>query len=104
MKYLKTGLGFANYEIESGRNRRFEKKERAFHSSREVVTISELRASMPRLRASVMRHLPFDKWALIGNRALAMAAGAVTDEDLAAFLARYDLGVAVAAEAGASAA
>ena len=51
-----------------------------------------------------MRHLPFDKWALIGNRALAMAAGAVTDEDLAAFLARYDLGVAVAAEAGASAA
>ena len=103
MKYLKTGLGFANYEIESGRNRRFEKKERAFHRSREVVTVAELRASMPRLRASVMRLIPFDKWALIGNRALAMAAGAVTDEDLAAFIGRYGLGDAIQAEAGATA-
>ncbi|MGU9978612.1 glycosyltransferase [Phreatobacter sp. HK31-P] len=104
MKYLKTGLGFANYEIESGRNRRFEKKERAFHRSREVVTVAELRASMPRLWASVMRHIPFDKWALIGNRALAMAAGAVTEDDLAAFLGRYGLGEMVEAVAGASAA
>lgn len=104
MKYLKTGLGFANYEIESGRNRRFEKKERAFHRRREVVTIPELRASMPRLRASLMRHVPFDKWALIGNRALAMAAGAVTEDDLAAFLGRYGLGEMVEAEASASAA
>jgi hypothetical protein len=104
MKYLKTGLGFANYEIESGRNRRFEKKERAFHRRREVVTIPELRASMPRLRASLMRHVPFDKWALIGNRALAMAAGAVTEDDLAAFLGRYGLGEMVEADASASAA
>lgn len=104
MKYLKTGLGFANYEIESGRNRRFEKKERAFHRRREVVTIPELRASMPRLRASLMRHVPFDKCALIGNRALAMAAGAVTEDDLAAFLGRYGLGEMVEADASASAA
>lgn len=104
MKYLKTGLGFANYEIESGRNRRFEKKERAFHRSREVVTVSELRASMPRLRATLMRHVPFDKWALIGNRALAMAAGAVTEDDLSAFLDRYGLGAMVEAETGVSAA
>jgi len=104
MKYLKTGLGFANYEIESGRNRRFEKKERAFHRRREVVTIPELRTSMPRLRASLMRHVPFDKWALIGNRALAMAAGAVTEDDLAAFLGRYGLGEMVEADASASAA
>ncbi len=92
MKYLKTGLGFANYEIESGANRRFAKKEQAFHRRREVLTVAEVAASMPRLRSQVMRHIPFDKWALIGNRALAMASGAVTEADLQAFVAAQDLG------------
>mgnify|MGYP001451831476 FL=1 len=104
MKYLKSGLGFANYEIDSGRNRRFERKEKAFHRRREVISVAELRASVPRFRASVMRHVPFDKWALIGNRALAIASGEVTDADLAEFLARYGLGEPVRPEVGASAA
>lgn len=89
MKYLKTGLGFANYEIETGTNRRFARKERDFHRERDVISVAELRATMPVLRARIMRAVPFDKWALIGNRALAIAAGAVTDADVAEFLDQY---------------
>ncbi|MBX9991634.1 glycosyltransferase [Phreatobacter oligotrophus] len=92
MKYLKTGLGFANYEIDSGANRRFAKKEKAFQRRREVLTIPEVAAAMPRFRSQLMRHVPVDKWALIGNRALAMADGAVTEADLDAFVATYGLG------------
>ena len=104
MKYLKTGLGFANYEIDSGGNRRFAKKERHFHRRRDVATISEIAAAMPRLRASLMRLVPFDKWALIGNRALAMAHGAVTEADLADLVARYGLGSVLPDEAAPAAA
>ncbi|MCZ8313297.1 hypothetical protein [Phreatobacter sp.] len=96
MKYLKTGLGFANYEIGSGDNRRFARKEEAFRRRCEVLTIAEVAAAMPRLRSQVMRRVPIDKWALIGNRALAMAGGAVTQADLDAFLATYGLGSALA--------
>jgi hypothetical protein len=39
-----------------------------------------------------MRHLPFDKWALIGNRSLAVLDEAVTDADLAALVEACDLG------------
>jgi glycosyltransferase involved in cell wall biosynthesis len=92
MKYLKTGLGFANYEIGEGRNRRFARKEREFHKRRDVITIGELKASLNRLPALLMRHLPFDKWALIGNRALAVLDDAVTDADLAALVDACDLG------------
>lgn len=92
MKYLKTGLGFANYEIETGTNRRFARKEQDFHRKHDVITLAELSGTMPRLRASVMRLIPFDKWALIGNRALAIAGGEVVDADVAEFIARYDLG------------
>ncbi len=58
MKYLKTGLGFANYEIDSGANRRFAKKEKAFQRRREVLTIPEVAAAMPRFRSQLMRHVP----------------------------------------------
>ncbi len=50
---------------------------------------------MPRFRSQLMRHVPVDKWALIGNRALAMADGAVTEADLDAFVAAYGLGSAL---------
>jgi len=96
MKYLKSGNGFANYEIDSGDNRRFARKEQAFRRRRDVLTIAELAAAMPRLRSQLMRHVPVDKWALIGNRALAMASGAVTQADLDAFVAAYGLGPAIA--------
>lgn len=99
MKYLKSGLGFANYEIEDGRNRRFARKERDFHKRREVITLAELRASLPRLRSQAMRHLPFEKWALIGNRALAVLDGVVTDSDLADLVAGQGLGQALTDDA-----
>lgn len=92
MKYLKTGLGFANYEIEEGRNRRFARKERDFHRRRDVVTLAELKASLPRLRSQVMRHLPFEKWKLIGNRALAILDGAIRDTDIAGLVEAQELG------------
>jgi glycosyltransferase involved in cell wall biosynthesis len=98
MKYLKSGLGFANYEIGEGRNRRFARKEKDFHKRREVVTVAELRDSLPRLKATVMSRIPFDKWALIGNRALAILAGAVTDQDVADVIAQYGLGEPVTPE------
>jgi hypothetical protein len=97
MKYLKTGLGFANYEIETGTNRRFARKEKDFRRQRDVITVAELREAMPVARARLMRLIPFDKWQLIGNRALAIAAGEVTDADVAAFLAEHDLGEPVPA-------
>jgi glycosyltransferase involved in cell wall biosynthesis len=92
MKYLKSGLGFANYEIGKGRNRRFARKEKDFHAKREVITVAEVAETMPTLRAAVMSRIPFDKWALIGNRARAMAQEHVTDADLAEMVARYGLG------------
>lgn len=104
LKFLKAGLGFANYEISGGANRRFAKKQRDFHSRRDIVTIAELAATMPRLRAALMRLAPFDKWALIGNRALAMADGAVTEADLAEVLARYGLGPLYSSDQAAAAA
>ncbi|MBN8941487.1 MAG: hypothetical protein J0H01_18415 [Rhizobiales bacterium] len=97
MKYLKSGLGFANYEIQKGRNRRFARKEKDFHSRREVITVAEVAEAMPTVRAAVMSRIPFDKWALIGNRARAIAKEHVTDADLAAFVARYQLGEPVSA-------
>ncbi|WP_439572703.1 hypothetical protein [Phreatobacter sp.] len=97
MKYLKTGLGFANYEIEEGRNRRFERKERDFLNSREVITLAELQASLPGLRSRVMRHLPFEKWALIGGRALAILDNMVTEADIADLVAAQGLGRALTA-------
>lgn len=96
-KYLKAGQGFANYEIEAGTNRRFARKQRDFERRRQVVSLAALSASMPRLKAQLMRHLPHDKKALIAERALAMAAGAVTDADLAAFLRDHGLGEPVGA-------
>ena len=92
MKYLKSGLGFANYEIHKGRNRRFARKQKDFHARREVVTVQEVAEAMPTVRAAVMSRIPFDKWALIGNRARAIAKEHVTDADLAAFVERYGLG------------
>ncbi|MFX6027702.1 hypothetical protein ABTE84_20345, partial [Acinetobacter baumannii] len=62
MKYLKSGLGFANYEIQKGRNRRFARKEKDFHASREVITVAEVAEAMPTMRAAVMSRIPFDKW------------------------------------------
>lgn len=98
MKYLKAGLGFANYEIETGTNRRFARKEKDFHRRREVITVAELQDSMPVWRARAMRCIPFDKWRLIGERALAVAGGAVTDADLEDFLAQHGLGEPVRPE------
>ena len=97
MKYLKTGLGFANYEIETGRNRRFARKEKDFHRRRDVVTVAEVAASQSRLAARARSLTPIDKWALFGNRSRAVMAGAVTDGDLAAMVAAYGLGDVIAA-------
>jgi hypothetical protein len=97
MKYLKTGLGFANYEIESGRNRRFARKEKDFHRRRDVVTVAEVAASQSRLAARARSLTPFDKWALFGNRSRAIMAGEVTDGDLAEMVAAHGLGEAIAA-------
>lgn len=95
-KYLKAGEGFANYEIEAGTNRRFARKQQEFAERRQVLSLKALAAAMPRLKAQVLRHAPLDKTALVAARALAMADGAVTDADLAAFLNAYGLGEAVA--------
>jgi len=59
--------------------------------------VAEVAEAMPTVRAALMSRIPFDKWALIGNRARAIAKEHVTDADLAAFVARYQLGEPVSA-------
>ncbi|MEI8146030.1 MAG: glycosyl transferase [Alphaproteobacteria bacterium] len=95
MKYLKTGEGFANYELDRGRNRRFAKKRRDFEETRAVVPIAEIASRQSRALSLLQRAIPFDKWQLFGDRAQAIIDGAVTGEDLSAMSARYGLGALV---------
>lgn len=92
LKFLKAGKGFANYELDGGANRRFERKMREFQSRPDVLTIAGLSAAMPRLKSHLMRFIPYDKWVLFGNRALAMANGAVSQAELDAFVHEQGLG------------
>lgn len=44
LKYLKTGLGFANYDLEENKDSRFARRKRRLETRREVLSLPELRA------------------------------------------------------------
>lgn len=45
LKYLKTGLGFANYDLEDNPNSRFARRKARLETDREVLSLAELRRS-----------------------------------------------------------
>lgn len=47
LKYLKAGLGFANYELDREQNPRFERKRKRLVDNRDFLTVAQLAASMP---------------------------------------------------------
>lgn len=57
LKYLKAGLGFANYEMDEGPNPRFERKKKRLMENRKLLTVAELAARQPAW-AGLARHLP----------------------------------------------
>jgi len=57
LKYLKAGLGFANYEMDETPNPRFERKKKRLMENRRLLTVDELAATMPAW-TGLARHLP----------------------------------------------
>lgn len=57
LKYLKAGLGFANYEMDETPNPRFERKKKRLMENRSLLTVAELAARQPAW-AGLARHLP----------------------------------------------
>lgn len=57
LKYLKAGLGFANYEMETDANPRFERKKKRLLANRTLLTVDRLAASMP-VWSELARHFP----------------------------------------------
>lgn len=57
LKYLKAGLGFANYEMDANPNPRFERKKQRLMQNRTLLTIEDLRATIPAW-VDLARHLP----------------------------------------------
>jgi len=49
LKFLKPDFGFANRDLESGGNPRFERKRQEFLADRRVISLAELRAAAPTL-------------------------------------------------------
>ena len=49
LKYLKPEFGFANRDIETGGNPRFERKRREFLADRRMISLAEVRAAAPAL-------------------------------------------------------
>jgi glycosyltransferase involved in cell wall biosynthesis len=47
LKFLKAGLGFANYDLARGDNPRFERKREEFIADRKVISVAELRRKAP---------------------------------------------------------
>jgi hypothetical protein len=45
LKYLKTGLGFANYDLEENKDSRFARRKERLETRREVLSLEELRRS-----------------------------------------------------------
>ncbi len=57
LKYLKAGLGFANYEMDETRNPRFERKKRKLLENRRLLTVAALAGTMP-VWSGLARRLP----------------------------------------------
>lgn len=57
LKYLKGGLGFANYEMDETPNPRFERKKKRLMENRRLLTIDELAATIPAW-TGLARYLP----------------------------------------------
>ncbi|MFN3766060.1 MAG: hypothetical protein ACK4R3_10870 [Aliihoeflea sp.] len=57
LKYLKAGLGFANYELDETPNPRFERKKKRLMENRRLLTVKALAAQQPAW-AGLARHLP----------------------------------------------
>lgn len=64
LKYLKAGLGFANYEMEQRPNPRFERKKKRFMANRGLMSVEALAASIPAW-VGLARHLPLPEKAQI---------------------------------------
>lgn len=87
LKYLKTGLGFANYELEANKDSRFARRKERLETKREVLSLVELRASHgPGLAMRAMA-LTGEKRRIALDRARALVAD-FPDDSLAAALRR----------------
>jgi hypothetical protein len=84
LKYLKSGFGFANREIEMGQNPRFERKYRTFLANRKVHATSEIRFRA-RVHALLLSILPIsEKWELRANRSASFCKNDPGDEGVVA--------------------
>jgi hypothetical protein len=83
MKYLKSGYGFANRDIDAG-NPRFARKREAFLANRGVEMIAELRARAPRGLALRRLITPTRKARLKIERWQRLLGGGPTDAEVAA--------------------
>ena len=87
LKYLKTGLGFANYELETNRDGRFARRKQKLETRREVLSLAELRRLVQPNLAAQARALTGEKKRIALDRARALAA-AFPDDSVEAALKR----------------
>ena len=87
LKYLKTGLGFANYDLDENQDSRFARRKARLETRREVLSLAELRQSQRPDAAMQVAALAGEKKRIALDRARALLTS-FTDESLEAALRR----------------
>ena len=87
LKYLKTGLGFANYDLEENKNSRFARRKERLETRPDVLSLAELRRSQRPGLVMQAAALAGGKTRMALDRARALAAD-FPDDSLEAALRR----------------